>query len=57
MDRRMFIGTAAGGFLAAARVAWAQRAATVPRISVLSPFVPSDAARWHEAFRQGLRER
>ena len=34
-----------------------QPAAKVYRVGVLSPFAPSDAARWHEAFRQGLRER
>jgi putative ABC transport system substrate-binding protein len=34
----------------------AQPATPARRIGVLSPFAPSDAARWHEAFRQGLGE-
>lgn len=33
----------------------AQQQARVPRIGLLSPFSPSDAAPWHEAFRRGLR--
>jgi len=34
-----------------------QAPAKVPRIGLLSPSSPSDAAPWHEAFRQGLRDR
>ncbi len=34
----------------------AQQAKKVPRIGVLSPFSPSDTARWHQAFRQGLHD-
>ena len=36
--------------------AGAQQAKKVPRIGLLSPFTASDAAHWHEAFRQGLRD-
>ena len=36
--------------------AGAQQAKKVPRIGLLSPFTPADAAHWHEAFRQGLRD-
>jgi putative ABC transport system substrate-binding protein len=33
-----------------------QQPANVPRLGLLSPFSPADTARWHEAFRQGLRD-
>jgi putative ABC transport system substrate-binding protein len=56
MDRRTFVRFIAAGLAIAPRRAHAQQAGTVRRIGVLSPFAPSDAARWHEAFRQGLRE-
>ena len=36
--------------------AQAQQAKKVPRIGLLSPFSPSATARWHEAFRKGLRD-
>src|SRR2546425_12786083 len=36
--------------------AGAQQPAQVPRIGLLSSFFPSDTVRWHEAFRQGLRD-
>src|ERR1700682_2194953 len=55
MDRRTFVR--AIGTALAPIAARAQQSGTVRRIGVLSPFVPADAARWHEAFRQGLRER
>ena len=42
--------------LAVPLAAGAQQPAQVPRIGLLSSFFPSDAARWHEAFRQGLRD-
>jgi len=56
--RRSFIRRVAICFALAVAplLAKAQQVATAPRIGVLSPFAPSDAARWHEAFRQGLRE-
>ena len=57
MDRRTFIGTVAGGLVAAPFTVCAQMpAARVYRIGVLSPFAPSDVAPWHRAFVQGLRE-
>jgi len=34
----------------------AQQPTQVPRIGLLSSFLPSDSAGWHEAFRQGLRD-
>ena len=55
MDRREFVGTLAGGLLAAPLVAEAQQPAKVPRIGFLwfdvapNPHLP-------EAFRQGLRD-
>ena len=52
MDRRTFIGTAAGILLAAPLAAGAQPAGTVPRIGYLG-VSPSIA---QELFRQGLRE-
>ena len=57
MDRRTFVRVTGAGLAVAPFAARAQQAGTVRRIGVLSPFVPSNAARWHEAFRQGLRER
>jgi putative ABC transport system substrate-binding protein len=55
MERRTFLGTLAGGLLAAPLAAEAQQAANVPRIGYLHPNV---AASPHllEAFRQGLRD-
>src|SRR5713226_6739724 len=55
MDRREFIGTLAGGLVAAPVVAEAQQAAKIARIGYLAgsltvnPHLP-------EAFRQGLRD-
>jgi len=44
------------GILVAPLAAGAQPAGKAPRIGLLSPFSPSAAAPWHEAFRQGLRD-
>ena len=55
IDRRTFVGAIGAGLAIAPLRAKAQQAA-VARIGMLSPFAPSDAARWHEAFRRGLRE-
>ena len=55
MDRRAFIGTLAGGLLAAPRAAEAQQAAGPPLIGVLMFLPITKAAR--EEFRQGLRDR
>jgi putative ABC transport system substrate-binding protein len=59
IDRRAFLGTLAGGLLAAPLAAEAQTAGKVPRVGYLSPGSSSDSARLRrfEAFRQGLRER
>jgi len=56
VDRRRFIGTVAGGLLAAPLAAEAQAPAKVSRIGFLSGQSPTDLARQLEAFRQGLRE-
>ena len=42
--------------LAAPLAADGQQPTRVPRIGLLSSFSPSDTVRWHEAFRQGLRD-
>jgi ABC-type uncharacterized transport system substrate-binding protein len=56
MDRRTLICGLALGTLPMRLAAWAQPPAQAPRIGLLSSFRPSDSARWHEAFRQGLRD-
>ena len=35
---------------------YAQQPARVPRLGLLSPFLRSDTALWHQAFKRGLRE-
>jgi putative tryptophan/tyrosine transport system substrate-binding protein len=52
MDRRVFLGTLAGGLVAAPLAAEAQQGKKVPRIGVLTGPVDPGV----EAFRQGLRE-
>src|SRR5438309_7515933 len=54
MNRRAFIGTLAGGLLAAPLAAEAQRAGKVPRIGFLRSGPPPQA--FVEGFQQGLRE-
>jgi len=56
MDRRTFVGTAAGALLVKAFPASAQPAKKVPRIGVLHAATPAAASQNVEAFRQGLRE-
>ena len=56
MDRRSFLGTLAGGLLAAPLAAEAQQAERVYRIGFLSGQSPTDLARQLETFRQRLRE-
>ncbi len=51
------IATLALGPLGMPPAADAQQVPKVPRIGLLSPFSPSDTALWHQAFRQGLRDR
>jgi putative tryptophan/tyrosine transport system substrate-binding protein len=55
MDRRTFLGTLAGGFLAAPLAAEAQPAGKIPRIGFLFYGAPGPSAEI-DAFRQGLRE-
>jgi putative tryptophan/tyrosine transport system substrate-binding protein len=50
------IAVCALSLLAVPLAAEAQRGGQIPRIGLLSSFSPSDAARWHDAFRQGLRD-
>jgi putative ABC transport system substrate-binding protein len=58
MDRRAFIGTLAGGFLAAPFAAEAQRGGRVYRIGILTNKAsdPAESRQW-QAFRLGLQER
>jgi len=58
MERRAFLGTLAGGLLAAPLVAWAQQAARVYRLGLLGgspPNTPGGRRAW-EGFFQGMRE-
>jgi putative tryptophan/tyrosine transport system substrate-binding protein len=55
MERREFIGTLAGGLLAAPLAAEAQQATKVPRIGYLANNLAA-APRLDEALRQGLRD-
>ena len=55
MDRRAFLGTLAGGLLAAPLAGEAQQAAKVARIGYLASNLAADPHA-HEAFRQGLRD-
>jgi putative ABC transport system substrate-binding protein len=54
--RALLLAAAAWPALSWADAVRAQAPATVRRIGLLSPFPPSGAERWHQAFRQGLRE-
>ena len=56
MNRRTVISGFALSIIAAPLTARAQQPRKMYRIGLLSPFSPSAAALWHEAFRQGLRE-
>ncbi|OFZ84212.1 MAG: hypothetical protein A2W21_01385 [Betaproteobacteria bacterium RBG_16_66_20] len=55
MNRRDSIAALAA-LAAALPLARAQQSVKIFRIGLLSPFSPSAAAAWHEAFRQGLRD-
>ena len=55
IDRRAFIGSLAGGLLAAPLAAEAQPAVKAPRIGYLA-LNPAANPHLHEAFRQGLRD-
>ncbi len=54
--RRHLLVALGGTALAWAGAARAQAPAKVRRIGLLSPYSPSDAAPWHQAFRLGLRD-
>src|SRR5713226_3339664 len=56
MDRRMFLGTLAGGLLAAPLAAQAQPAGKVPRIGYLWAGAVGSDGTTIEGLRQGLRE-
>ena len=56
MDRRAFIRTLTGGFLAAPLAAGAERTDAMPIIGYLEAASPSLVQPMREAFRQGLRE-
>jgi len=56
MERRTFLGTLAGGLLAAPLAAEAQSAGKVARIGYLVGASLSLSPHLHEAFRQGLRD-
>jgi len=55
MDRRAFIGTLAGGLVAAPFAAEGQQAAKIARIGYLAPNLAANP-HLHEAFLQGLRD-
>jgi len=57
VDRRTFIGTLAGGLVAAPLAAEAQQTGQVYRIGFLGTATPSLMSVWLTAFREGLRER
>ena len=56
MRRKFVICLLTTALLSTVPFAEAQQAKKVPRIGLLSPFSPSATARWHEAFRKGLRD-
>ncbi len=55
--RKLLLAAAAWPALAWTGAVRAQAPAKVRRIGLLSSFSPSDTALWHQAFRQGLRDR
>jgi ABC-type uncharacterized transport system substrate-binding protein len=56
ITRRGFVGTLAGGLLAAPLASEGQQAAKIARIGYLSPGLVAASPRTLEAFRQGLRD-
>jgi putative ABC transport system substrate-binding protein len=56
VDRRAFIGTVAGGLVAAPLTAEAQQRPKIPEIGFLTGTTPAGGAVLVEAFRQGMRE-
>ena len=57
MDRRAFIGSMAGGLLAAPLAVEAQQAGKVYRVGYLSAASPEATEQMHQAFLQGLKGR
>jgi putative ABC transport system substrate-binding protein len=53
--RKLLVALGAGALTVPLGSFAQQQARNVPRIGLLSPNSPSDAALWHDAFRQGLR--
>jgi putative ABC transport system substrate-binding protein len=56
ISRRAFLGTVAGGLLAAPLAGEAQQAGKRSRVGLLDPMSPSIAAPFHDEFRRGLRQ-
>ena len=56
ITRRDFIGTLAGGLLAAPLAVEGQQARSVPRVGYLFSFTPAEGRHLWEACRQGLRQ-
>ena len=56
LTRRVFLGSLAGGLLAAPLATEAQQAGKIAKIGFLVPSTPAASAHFLEAFRQGLRE-
>ena len=56
MERRAFIGTLAGGLLAAPLAVEAQHQPKTPKIGLLTPAIQADSSHLVEALRQGLRQ-
>ena len=56
VDRRTFLGTLAGGLLAAPLAAEAQAAGKVYRIGFIVPSTPNETGHLFKALREGLRE-
>ena len=56
MRRSALLGVLVLALLSAPLAADAQQPPKVARIGLLSPFSPSDAALWHQAFRRGLHD-
>ncbi len=56
ISRRVFLGTMAGGLLAAPLAAEAQQAVKIPRIGYLGPTYAAGGKHLLDAFREGMRE-
>ena len=56
MNRRMFLGTLAGGLLAGYSLLEGQPNSRIPKVGLFSPGTSRNATHFVEAFRQGLRD-